>query len=124
MKYSPANFAKAFCDVLQKTSKGEQRALLRRFVRTLEKYGAIKDGAKVLSEIKKIIAEKEGISIIKIETARELDQTLTEQIKKSFNKNSDFTFKINPDLIAGVKIMVDDKISIDNSLKRRLKCMK
>lgn len=124
MKYSPIIFAKAFSDVLPKTPKDDQPALLKRFALVLEKYGVMKDAAKILQEIKKIIAKRDGVSLIKIETARSLDRELTHKIKFNFDKNSDFTMKINEDLIAGVKIIIDDELSIDNSLQRRLKCLK
>ncbi len=124
MQYSPTIFAKAFCEVLLKTPESQYNELCNNFTSVLKKHGAIKDSNKIFNEIKKNIASKENISIIKIETARELSKPLIDKVKNSFNKNSDVTFKINKKLIAGIKITINDELSIDSSLQNRLKCLK
>lgn len=124
MKYSPAIFAKAFSEILKVTPKSEEQALVRNFTSVLKRYGVIKDSDKILKELKKIIAVKEGALLINIESARELDKSNIDKVKKFFNKTSDYTYKINKELIAGIKITINDEISIDSSLQRRLKCMK
>lgn len=124
MKYSPLNFARAFTDVLRDTPKDGHPALYKRFAMVLENNNALNDAPKILEKIKKIIAREDGISIIKIETARELKNPLILKIKSLFDKASDFSLKTNPELIAGLKITIDDETSIDNSLQRKLKCLK
>ena len=77
-----------------------------------------------VKELKKIIAVKEGALLINIESARELSKSNIDKITNFFNKTSDYTYKINKELIAGIKITINDEISIDSSLQQRLKCMK
>ncbi len=64
---------------------------------------------------------KEGV----IETARELDGNLLEDLEKSLSDNK-YTVvlkpKINKSLISGFRISLDDKV-IDNTMKQRIKKM-
>lgn len=124
MQYTPTIFAKAFSEILKVTPKSGEQALVKNFTSVLKRYGVIKDSDKILKELKKIIAAKEGALLINIESARELNKSNINKVKKFFNKTSDYTYKINKDLIAGIKITINDEISIDSSLRRRLKCMK
>lgn len=124
MLYTPTNFAKAFYEILKVTPKGEEQNLVKNFIAVLKRYGVMKDSDKILKELKKIIAAKEGALLINIESARELSKSNIDKVKNFFNKTSDYTYKINKELIAGIKITINDEISIDSSLRRRLKCMK
>lgn len=119
--YSPNIFAKSFLKVLKNTPSKKYDIVIANFIKTLKKYGAIKDTPKILKSIRKINAEDKNINLIEIETARGLDAKSINAIKKMFKKNDEFSEKINPEIIAGVKIIINNEFVLDGSLRRKLK---
>ncbi|PIR70092.1 MAG: hypothetical protein COU46_03415 [Candidatus Niyogibacteria bacterium CG10_big_fil_rev_8_21_14_0_10_42_19] len=122
MKYPAIIFAKSFYKAFKETPAKDHEKLFVNFAKILNKYGAIKNAGVILNEIEKIYSEDRGITRIRIETARLGDQTRIKKIKSLFNKkNCVFSEKVSPNILAGVKIRIDDEIVIDNSMQRRLK---
>lgn len=75
----------------------------------------------------KDIDYKRNQSFIKIDTAFELDKKtinlIIEAIKSKIKKEVDYTVIVNPKLIGGIKIRIDDK-EIDGTIEGKLKNMK
>ncbi len=71
----------------------------------------------------KLINQELDIDFALIETPFELDQNqidaLTKALSKKYNKKIDYEIRINPQLIGGVKITVNNDI-IDGSIKGKL----
>ena len=77
----------------------------------------------IIDEFEKYSKKQEGINEIEIESARELDKTTINKIKKMFGEKSDVKTIVNPDMIGGVRIKVDDVV-YDASLKKQLSRLK
>ena len=71
-----------------------------------------------MDEAKKMIREKEDRRSVVIETARLLSaRGLAEEILKPSDVVEE---KIDPELIAGVRITINDELQFDGSLRRKL----
>ncbi|MCX6807021.1 MAG: ATP synthase F1 subunit delta [Candidatus Berkelbacteria bacterium] len=78
----------------------------------------------IFEELEKIEKQKKGIKEIEIESARALTDKQKKQISCiSKNQKIEFKEKINPDLLGGVILKIEDNV-IDGSLKNNLQRLK
>ena len=118
MKYSVDNYVEAFTQALK---EGTHKVISAGFVRLLEKNGDIKHFKKIIEAIhKKMVNDKDG-EWVSIEMARSLPKNKLESLSHKFSKKDHVDFKINPELVAGVRITVNGQDELDNSLNQKLK---
>ncbi len=118
-KTSPDAYAEAFLAVAE--NAGDKSAIIKRFVGAIQRRNDWSWRGHILEACEKKWRRAHGKSLVTIESARELlpaqRTRLTSQWK---NKTHDVEFKINPSLIAGVRILINDERQFDGSLKRKL----
>ncbi len=107
MKVKPKLYAQAIVDA-RKFNMGN-------FLRLLEKNGDMKKLKHITALVEKMLLAKSGNQKIMLETARALHK------KFKVGKRGDVVEeKINPDLIAGIKIIVNGEKQLDFSLQKKL----
>lgn len=95
----------------------ENKKIAANFLALLEKNGDMKKASEIIRLAEVMLLKKTGNKKITLETARAAD---TKDLVKSFVKRGDvIEEKINPAIIAGVKIIADDK-QLDLSLLHTL----
>ena len=119
MKHTAHIYAKAFVEALgEHPSPEKERARIKNFIALLVKNGDIGHARKILESAKKVIREKKGRRSVVIETARPLP---THGLAEEITKPSDVVEeKIDPELIAGVRITINDELQFDGTLKRKI----
>jgi F0F1-type ATP synthase delta subunit len=119
MKYPVHAYADAFLSLIEEhpEKKGE---IVKGFARTLRSSGDAENADKIIACVEEKMARKEGRAKIKIYSARILPDALIQKIKNTFGKDSLVSHVIAPEIIAGVKIVVNDEIMIDATLKKKL----
>lgn len=123
MKYHPREYAAALVAALEKKSLAEQKEITRNFVKLLHKYG---DGAKVASvsrEFERRYLAAAGLKKALIESADPTGGKLKNEIEKILGGNILFREIINPRLIAGIKILINDEVLVDASAQTQIKRM-
>ncbi|OGZ67379.1 MAG: hypothetical protein A3C58_03765 [Candidatus Staskawiczbacteria bacterium RIFCSPHIGHO2_02_FULL_34_10] len=112
-------YALALADVIaKKISLQEEKKVIYNFLKLLEKNGKLKNAKKIISLTQKYYLEKTGNKSIILQTAR---KTITKNLLKSLYKEGDIIEeKINPALIAGIKIIINNEKQLDFSLKNKL----
>jgi F0F1-type ATP synthase delta subunit len=75
---------------------------------------------KIYARAEKLAREQTGRRKIVIETARPIEN-MDKVIAKIIKKDDIFIEKINSDLIAGIKVIINDEIQFDGSMARKLK---
>jgi len=118
MKYSINNHVQAFTEALEKVSPEQA---VERLVKLLKKTGDIKHSKKIIEAIHKKLVNKRGGKWMEIETARE--SASTKELTSKFSNKDHVKFKINPELVAGVRITVNGEEELDNTLANKLKKM-
>ncbi|MGC8775747.1 MAG: F0F1 ATP synthase subunit delta [Minisyncoccia bacterium] len=116
MKYDYKTYAKAL--VLALNQKVPKEKIILNFLNLLKKNNDWHQLEKIIDLAEKLIYEKENKKKIIIETARP-QQNLVNQLKKFFPQD-ELVEKINPNLIAGLKILINNELQLDFSLKNRL----
>lgn len=119
MKYSINNYVSAFTEAVKKVS---QETAVEGFIMLLKKTGDIKYSKKIIEAVHKKIINEKGGRWVNVETARE--SALNKEIfKNKFAEKDHVGFKINPELVAGIRITVDGQEELDNSLEHKLKIL-
>lgn len=119
MRYSPKVYAESLNKVLE-SHPGKKEEMIKNFTRLLRKNGDVRLLSKILENLKRILVKKSGHRYVKIEFARELPESLVKKIIDKFNKKDWVETSLNPELVAGARITLDDEYELDNSLAKKL----
>ncbi|MBX4200681.1 F0F1 ATP synthase subunit delta [Candidatus Parcubacteria bacterium] len=110
-------YAKALADSLS-AKRTDEKKIAKNFLQLVQKNGDMKKIHKILALAQEFLLKHTGNKKIVLETARKTD---TSHIIKTFAKKGDIVEeKINPAMIAGVKITVDNHKQLDFSLIKKL----
>ena len=115
-------YAKALSEIIFEGVKpAEEKKIVDNFLKLLEKSGQQKKAKEILDITEDLLLAKRGKRKIIFHTARKMtaDQ---KKILRSFIKDGDtVTEKIEPELIAGIKIIINDSKQFDASMQSKLK---
>lgn len=119
MKYSASLYAKALDEALA-DPQANQAEMAKNFLELVRKNGDEAHLRKILDEASRLARGRVKMRKVTVESARTLAKS-QEAMVKSFLKPGDVVeYEINPDLIAGVKIIVNDENQLDGSLRSKL----
>lgn len=122
MKYPAHIYARALVEVLA-ASRGpssKEDAVAENFLALIKHNGDDAHLEKILEEASRFARGKSGVRKVTIASARELNPAQHKAMDQ-FVKPGDVVVKrIDPDLIAGVKITINDELQFDGSLKNKL----
>jgi len=116
MKYSVNNYVDAFSRV----SKTATHDTIEGFIKLLKKTGDIRHTDKIIEAIHRKTLKEKGGKWVTVEVARE-SALKKGVLKNKYSEKDHVDFKINQELIAGVRITVDGEEEMDNSLNNKLK---
>jgi F0F1-type ATP synthase delta subunit len=123
MKYAPHIYAKALVEVLSapagpgKKNDGELAKNFLAFVRKNGDEGHLK---KILEEASRFARGKSGVRKVTLESARALQPAQRAALARFIKPGDVVEELVDPDLIAGIKIVVNDEMQFDGSLKSKL----
>lgn len=120
MKYTPKQYAAALIAALKEKKGEERKKTMRRFLALVVRKG---DGGKLglmVREFEKQYLRQEGLKKVALESAGPVSDKLREELETIFGKNIFLQEKINPRLLAGVKILVNDELLVDASAEIQL----
>lgn len=120
MKYSTNNYVNALAGALKETPDEKKDIVLANFVKLIGKNGDMPKRDKIVEAVHKKIVNMNGGKWVDVELAREASEPRLRIIKEMFTDKDHVDFKINPALVAGVRIKVNEK-ELDNSLQNKLK---
>lgn len=117
MKYKGKIYAEALANAIL-DKKLDEKKVIHNFLGLLEKNQDVKKAEEIIVLAQKLLLKKTGHKKVVLETARKIN---AKDSMKSFFKNGDIVEeKINPALVAGIKIIIDNERQLDNSLSGKL----
>ena len=123
MKYSAYIYAKALVEVLGDV-KGPVGArddeIAKNFIAIVRKNSDEAHLKKILEEASRFARGKSGVRKVTIASARELNNVQGRLVEQFVKPGDVVERRINPGLIAGVKITLNDELQFDGSLKNKL----
>jgi F-type H+-transporting ATPase subunit delta len=93
------------------------------FLKVLSRHGRLELLRPVARQVKKLQAERSGLTDVEVRVAAELDDALRSDIvsrlQKTFGKTPVLNVKIDPSIVAGIVVRVGDRV-YDGSLHTQL----
>lgn len=114
----PKIYAEALVDVILKQVHEEK--ILDNFIKLLQKNGDMGKSSHIISVAKKIFIKKTGRRQLTIESARKIKVKQKELVESILHKGDIVNEKINKDLLAGIKIIIDGEKQFDASMQKKL----
>ena len=114
-------YAKALAEILSKENSAAQgKKIIDNFLKLLAKTGQEKKAKVILDLAEEMLLEKQGKRKIIFQTARKMTES-QKKILQAFVKNGDIVKeKINPEIIAGIKIIINNNRQFDASMLSKL----
>ncbi len=114
-KYKAKTYAEALANL---DVKADEKKVVNNFLRLLERNGDMKKAPEIITQTEKLLLKKSGNKKVVLQLAR---KAADKDIKGEFAKKGDIVQeKINPSLIAGIKVIVDGNKQLDLSLLHKL----
>jgi F0F1-type ATP synthase delta subunit len=120
MKYPTHIYAKALVEVLSDRKAKNSAAVANNFLEIVKRNNDEGHLREILEEASRFARGKSGVRKVTIESARALSAAQKKRLK-SFIKSGDVVEEhLDPELIAGIKIILNDELQFDGSLKNKL----
>jgi F0F1-type ATP synthase delta subunit len=119
MKYSAYMYAKALVEVLSDPKVNDESAA-QNFLALVKKNNDEGHLKKILEEASRFARGRGGVRKVTVESARELKVTQKDLVKRFIKPGDVVEERIDPELIAGIRIILNDELQFDGSLKNKL----
>jgi len=120
MRYSTKNYAQALASAIAQVRPEEKSHVAKNFMGLLRKSGDEVHAMKIIKEASRLLLLENGGRDIVFESARPLTKSHA-KIVQEFAKNDDaVTMRINEELIAGIRVIMNGEREFDGSLKGKL----
>lgn len=120
MKYSLQNYAEALAAAIDEVGPSRRDIIIQNFLAMLKKSGDEVHAEKIVSAAEHILRRGDNGREILFESARPLAHPSRGSLLGIVGTKDVIVEHINPDLIAGVRIVVDGEREFDGSLKGKL----
>ena len=120
MKYPVRAYARALAEAAAGTlSPAEEKKIISNFLGLVRRNGDTHGLPQMLSAAGKLLREKDGRRKVVIESARPF-AGLSARFRGLLRKTDEVEERLEPALIAGVRITVDDEMRFDGGLRRKI----
>ena len=119
MKYTTKDYANALVELLS-DKKMTDKKVSQGFIKLLERQNDLKKSKEIIELAEFLLAKKNKKKSITFETARKLSDSQKKILSKLTENGDIIKEKINPELMAGVKIIVDNEKQLDQTLLKKI----
>ncbi|MEK7193280.1 MAG: F0F1 ATP synthase subunit delta [Patescibacteria group bacterium] len=124
MKYPVELYAEAFSEVASRALTSEkEKTLVKNFIALIERSGDIHHIQKIVAHTEKLLRIKTGKRKVTVESARPLKESAIKTLKEFIEKSDLIEEKINPNLVAGIKLTVNDEMEFDGSFASKIRAL-
>ena len=118
MTSSPSLYGKAFRKALRSGAVPEN--LIKNLRQVVDRRGDRALWARIVPCVSLEIVRHQGGRWVVVETAHALTDMQRKKIKEVFSKKDYVEERIRPELVSGLRVLVDGEREFDGSLKRKL----
>ena len=111
-------YARALVEAIIKQGADENK-IKENFLRLLERNGQMKKAREIVALAEDLFIKKTGRRKVVLETARKIKPKQKELLGAVLQKGDVVKEKINPELLAGIKIIINDE-QLDLSMQKKL----
>lgn len=121
MKYSTHTYSKALVEALAGAKGTEsEKAMGERFLALVRRHGDEASLSKILVEADRLMRARNGTRRLVVESARGLNTKAKSLVAALAHAGDVIEEKIDPALIAGIKVTANDEVQFDASLRKKL----
>jgi F0F1-type ATP synthase delta subunit len=120
MKYSIQNYAKALVGAIENLGTKSDAAIGKNFLAIVQKNGDEARLPKILDEAGRLARARGGAREVVIASARPLSDPQKKALHRFIKTGDIVRYVVDPDLVAGVKITVNDEMQFDGTMKAKL----
>jgi F0F1-type ATP synthase delta subunit len=121
-RYTPKQYASALFESLSEKGANVD-AVVKGFVKMLVGNYDKALLPKILMQFKKLERTKAGRPEVVLTSARPLEKSVIADVKKKVGENSGITEVVNPKVLGGVRILINDEVVIDGTYRTRVRRM-
>jgi len=119
MRYPAEAYARAFTEALAEHSSKKDH-IIKSFLDAVYKNGDWPAVWKILDLIIKKITRDSGGRVVSAEFARPLSEKMISEFKEKFSAKDHMEISIKPELIAGVRVLIDGEKELDMTLAKKI----
>jgi F0F1-type ATP synthase delta subunit len=120
MKYSTQDYAKALVEAIEDPALKNKGAIEKNFLDLVRKNGDEARLTNILAEAARIARGKGGARDVFIQSARSLSKAQEKLVHQFVRPGDVVEYDTDADLIAGIKITVNDEMQFDGTMKSKL----
>lgn len=120
MRYTPRQYAAALVAALDDKTARERSDIAKRLADHIARAGMGRHLARILKETGRIMRQKEGIVSADIASASALTDAERRTVSRTLGSKAAITESVDPRLLAGIRILIDEETLIDATAARRL----
>jgi F0F1-type ATP synthase delta subunit len=114
-------YARALAEIVLKgASPAQEKKIVDNFLKLLAKTGQERKAKEILGLAEDFLLAKQGKRKITFETARKMTASQKKMMDSFVKKGDVVKEKINPELIAGIKIIINESQQFDASMQSKL----
>lgn len=117
MKYPTHLYAKALAEVI---GEDDSAKIVKNFLALVRRNGDEAHLRKIIEEAARLARAKAGIRKVTISSARTLSAAQEKLIAKIVKPKDVVERAIDPELVAGIRIVLNDEMQFDGSLRGKL----
>ncbi len=117
-KISPKHYASALLDVVD--SGVPQAQALSGLFRAMSTHGDMGRRGEVLSAVERESAARAGACLVNVQFAQALGVAERKEFLSAWGEKDRVSTTVNPDLVAGVRVLVNGDSELDLSLRAKL----
>jgi len=123
MRYPTHIYAKALAEVILAAKKGEEAAIVKNFIALVRRSGDEVHLQKIVEKAARLVEGKRGVRKVTLGIARPLTNAQKKGVDAFLKPGDVVEERIDPAIIAGIRITIDDELQFDGSLKGKLEKM-
>lgn len=120
MKYRARAYRESYLSLIEGKSESEARSITKKFLSLLLRDRAFSKLNEIFRDIRRTHLQRLGIKEIDVETPAPVSPYAKKEIRDIFGKESIIHESINPGVLAGMRILVDDELLIDGTGRKLL----
>jgi F0F1-type ATP synthase delta subunit len=120
MRYSAKKYAQALYESSKGKSSSESDKVAKAFLALLDHYHDRSLLARIVEQYEKIRRQQEGITKVEAITAKKLSGQTKSEIEKKFNGKVEIGERVHPEVLGGIKLIINDEYQIDGTMQGRV----
>ncbi len=120
MKITPKQYAISLYEITKDANKEESAKLIGNFVNLLRFNNNLSMKDRIVEEYEGYLRKQKGIAKVKIRSGEKLSPEVVSGIVKHFAGQVELEEEVDPSLIGGIAVEINDDMLIDGSVQRKL----